>query len=81
MYQRSPMTERVQAIREKCRSTKPAIDISRYRLVTEFYTHRRLARRKVPLQRPVSGSILDLVHGRTPYQQFPYPRCGPLRAG
>ena len=37
MYQRSPMTERVQAIREKCRSTKPAIDISRYRLVTEFY--------------------------------------------
>ena len=35
MYQRSPMTERVQAIREKCRSTKPAIDISRYRLVTE----------------------------------------------
>ena len=37
MYQKAPVTERVKRIREKCRSTKPALDISRYRLVTEFY--------------------------------------------
>ncbi|MBQ8974880.1 MAG: hypothetical protein IJ072_04035, partial [Oscillospiraceae bacterium] len=37
MYQKSPVSERVKRIREKCRSTKPSLDISRYRLVTEFY--------------------------------------------
>ena len=37
MYKRSPISERVSAIREKCRSTKPSLDINRYKLVTEFY--------------------------------------------
>ena len=37
MNQNIPVTERVKQIREKCRSTQPRIDISRYRLVTEFY--------------------------------------------
>ena len=37
MYQKSPISERVTRIREKCRSTHPSLDISRYRLVTEFY--------------------------------------------
>ncbi|MBR4703077.1 MAG: hypothetical protein IKO91_04475 [Oscillospiraceae bacterium] len=37
MYQLKPMTLRVQRIREKYRTTKPKIDIHRYRLVTEFY--------------------------------------------
>ena len=37
MYQNVPITERVQKIRRMYRDTKPKIDISRYRLVTEFY--------------------------------------------
>ena len=37
MYQFSPMTDRVKARRERYRADKPAIDIARYRLVTEFY--------------------------------------------
>ena len=37
MFEWKPVTERVQRIREKYRSTRPRIDISRYRLVTEFY--------------------------------------------
>ncbi|MCR5173291.1 MAG: hypothetical protein K6C09_01490, partial [Oscillospiraceae bacterium] len=37
MYQKAPMTDRVKRVREKVRSTKPALDINRYRLVTEFY--------------------------------------------
>ena len=37
MTETNPITPRVQAIREKCRATKPRIDLSRYRLVTEFY--------------------------------------------
>ena len=37
MYQNAPMTERVQRVREKYRSTKPKIDLNRYKLVTEFY--------------------------------------------
>ena len=37
MYQNAPITERVQRIREKYRSTKPQIDLARYKLVTEFY--------------------------------------------
>ncbi len=37
MYQNAPMTERVQRVREKYRSTKPKIDLHRYKLVTEFY--------------------------------------------
>ena len=37
MYQLKPVTLRVQKIREKYRTTKPKIDIHRYRLVTEFY--------------------------------------------
>ena len=37
MFEWKPVTERVQRIREKYRSTRPRIDINRYRLVTEFY--------------------------------------------
>ncbi len=37
MYKQSPITERVKRIREKCRTTKPQIDLSRYKLITEFY--------------------------------------------
>ena len=37
MYQNAPISERVQRIRAMYRGKKPRIDISRYRLVTEFY--------------------------------------------
>ncbi|MBR3397914.1 MAG: hypothetical protein IKG70_08765 [Lachnospiraceae bacterium] len=37
MYQNAPISERVQKIRRMYRDKKPKIDISRYRLVTEFY--------------------------------------------
>lgn len=37
MYTLKPMTERVKTTREKYRSTTPRVDISRYRLITEFY--------------------------------------------
>ncbi len=37
MYTLKPMTERVKMTREKYRSTTPRVDISRYRLITEFY--------------------------------------------
>ncbi len=37
MTETNPITPRVKNIREKCRSTKPRIDLSRYRIVTEFY--------------------------------------------
>ncbi len=37
MYQNAPISLRVQKIRKMYRETKPKIDISRYRLVTEFY--------------------------------------------
>ena len=37
MYQNAPISERVQRIRALYRGKKPRIDISRYRLVTEFY--------------------------------------------
>lgn len=37
MYELKPMTERVKKIREKYRTTRPKVDINRYRLVTEFY--------------------------------------------
>ena len=37
MYTLKPITERVQKIRQKYRTTRPRIDINRYRLVTEFY--------------------------------------------
>ena len=37
MYTLKPMTERVIQTREKYRSTTPRVDISRYRLITEFY--------------------------------------------
>ena len=55
MYQFSPMTERVQRLRERYRSTIPFVDTARYRIVTEFYmqhgeiteygTHEELLRR------------------------------------
>ncbi len=37
MYQNAPVSERVQKIRAMYRGKKPRIDISRYRLVTEYY--------------------------------------------
>ena len=37
MYTLQPVSERVSKIRQKYRTTKPKVDISRYRLVTEFY--------------------------------------------
>ena len=37
MYELKPMTDRVKRIREKYRTTRPKVDINRYRLVTEFY--------------------------------------------
>jgi len=37
MYQDRPISDRVRAIREKCRSTQPKLDLSRYKLITEFY--------------------------------------------
>ena len=37
MYQNAPVSQRVQRIRAMYRGKKPRIDITRYRLVTEFY--------------------------------------------
>ena len=37
MYVERPVTDRVKKIREKCRNTPPKLDISRYKLITEFY--------------------------------------------
>ena len=37
MYQNAPISERVRRIRAMYRGKKPRIDITRYRLVTEFY--------------------------------------------
>ena len=37
MYKLKPITDRVKKTRERYRSTTPRVDISRYRLITEFY--------------------------------------------
>ncbi len=37
MYELKPISERIQHIRELYRTTEPAISISRYKLLTEFY--------------------------------------------
>ena len=37
MYQKAPITDRIARIRKKYRTTKPKIDLARYKLVTEFY--------------------------------------------
>ena len=37
MYQNVPISERVKYVRNLYRTTRPKIDISRYRLITEFY--------------------------------------------
>ena len=37
MYNERPLTDRVKAIREKCRTTAPKLDLCRYKLITEFY--------------------------------------------
>ncbi len=37
MYVKSPVSDRVKAMRERFRNAKPKIDLSRYRLITEFY--------------------------------------------
>ena len=38
MYKNVPVSDRIKALREKYRTTKPRIDLARYRLVTEYYT-------------------------------------------
>ena len=37
MYTDRPVSDRVKTIREKCRTTTPRLDLSRYKLITEFY--------------------------------------------
>ena len=37
MFVKSPVTDRVARIRDKMRNTPPRVDISRYKLITEFY--------------------------------------------
>ena len=37
MYQNVPISDRVKYVRNLYRTTRPKIDISRYRLITEFY--------------------------------------------
>ena len=37
MHTFAPVSDRIARIRQKYRTTKPKIDINRYRLVTEFY--------------------------------------------
>ena len=37
MYQKVPVSDRIARIRKRYRSTKPKIDLCRYKLVTEFY--------------------------------------------
>ena len=37
MYQLAPISDRIKALREKYRSTKPKIDLARYRLITDYY--------------------------------------------
>jgi len=37
MYQSAPISDRIARIRQKYRTTKPAVDLNRYKLVTEFY--------------------------------------------
>lgn len=41
MYEFSPVSARVERMREKYRSTVPYLDVNRYRLVTEFYMSNR----------------------------------------
>ncbi len=37
MFELKPMSERIEMIRDKYRTTQPQINISRYKLITEFY--------------------------------------------
>ena len=37
MYQQAPVSERVKYMRQLYRSTRPVIDLNRYKLVTEYY--------------------------------------------
>ena len=61
MYKLKPMTERVKQTREKYRSTTPRVDISRYRLITEFYQ-----------QNPgLSGQLLRANAMRYIYENIP----------
>ena len=61
MYKLKPMTERVKKTREKYRSTTPRVDISRYRLITEFYQ-----------QNPgLSGQLLRANAMRYIYENIP----------
>ena len=61
MYKLKPMTERVIKTREKYRNTTPRVDISRYRLITEFYQ-----------QNPgLSGQLLRANAMRYIYENIP----------
>ena len=61
MFTLKPMTERVKATREKYRATVPRVDISRYRLITEFYQ-----------QNPgLSGQLLRANAMRYIYENIP----------
>ncbi len=42
MYEFKPVSERIQKIRDKYRNTEPQINISRYRLLTEFYQNNQM---------------------------------------
>ena len=37
MYQNAPISKRVEYVRNLYRTTKPEIDLNRYKLVTEYY--------------------------------------------
>ncbi|MBR2522747.1 MAG: hypothetical protein IKE61_06450, partial [Coriobacteriales bacterium] len=37
MYEMKPVSDRVKMIREMVRTTQPQLNISRYKLLTEFY--------------------------------------------
>ena len=37
MYIERPVPDRVRAIRERCRTTRPRLDLCRYKLITQFY--------------------------------------------
>ena len=41
MYSFSPMTARVERMRDRYRNTLPYVDTARYRIVTEFYMQHR----------------------------------------
>ena len=41
MYEFSPMTDRVERMRKRYRDTVPRLDLTRYRIITDFYMNNR----------------------------------------